>query len=134
MNWIQSGLAGGLVAYVADYIMWGKVFTTGMESYRTEANLEARLPGMIVQSAILALLWGLVFAFLYRHFKGHLWVPPGPVAGMELATTLWGATILFLTAGSAVWYDKARRLLNAQGWSWLVRMNAAAAVIGVLQR
>lgn len=134
MNWILAGLVGGLVAYVADYVMWGKVFTTGMDSYRTVENGEARMPGMIVKSAILALVWGLVFAFLYRQFKDHLWVPPGPLAGMELATTLWAVTILFLAAGTAVWYDKTRRLLHAQLWSWLVRLNAAGVVIGALQR
>jgi hypothetical protein len=134
VNWILAGLVGGLVAYVADYVMWGKVFTTGMETYGTFENVEVRMPGMIVKSAVLALGWGLFFAYLYRQFKDHLWVAPGPLAGMELATTLWGATILFVTAGSAVWYDKTRRLLSAQLWSWLVRMNAAGAVIGVLQR
>ena len=134
MNWIVAGLIGGLVAYVADYVMWGKVFTKGMESYGTFENVEARMPGMIAKSAVLALLWGLLFAFLYRRFKDDLWVAPGLLAGMELATVLWAATILFLAAGSAVWYDKTRRLLNAQLWAWLVRMNAAGAVIGVLQR
>ena len=132
MSFVVVGLIAGVVAYLADYLMWGKVFTTGMEGYGTMENAQARMPAMLAQAAALALAWGVFFAYLYAHFRTSLWVPPGPVAGMEFATTLWACTILFATVGSSVWYDKARRLLNAQLWAWLVRMNAAGIAVGLL--
>jgi hypothetical protein len=95
---------------------------------------QQRMGGMMTTSAILALAWGVLFAFLYRHFMNSLWVAPGPLAGMELATTLWLSTIVFVGLGSGVWYDKARPLLNAQIWAWLVRMNAAGLLVGLLVR
>jgi len=132
MSWIVAGLIAGVLAYLADYVMWGKVFTRGMEQYGTRERAEREMTGMLGTSAALTLAWGLCFAFLYGHFRASMWVPPGPVAGMELATTLWGSTILFATVGSGVWYDKARRLLTAQRWSWLVRMNVAGIAVGLL--
>lgn len=131
MNWILAGLIAGLVAWFADYFMWGKVFTTGMESYGT-IDPQKGMGGMMAKSAALSLLWGVLFAFLYRHFMNSLWVTPGPLAGMELATTFWLATIVFENLGTGVWYDKVRRLLNAQVWSWLVRANAAGIAVGLL--
>lgn len=132
MSWIVAGLIAGVLAYLADYVMWGKVFTRGMESYGTMERAEREMTGMLAKSAALTIAWGLFFAFLYDHFRSYLWVPPGPLAGMELATTLWASTILFATVGSGVWYDKARRLLTAQLWSWLVRMNVAGIAVGLL--
>ena len=132
MSWIVAGLIAGVLAYLADYVMWGKVFTRGMESYGTMERAEREMTGMLAKSAALTIAWGLFFAFLYEHFRSYLWVPPGPLAGMELATTLWASTILFATVGAGVWYDKARRLLTAQLWSWLVRMNAAGIAVGLL--
>ena len=132
MSWIVAGLIAGVLAYLADYVMWGKVFTRGMEQYGTMERAEREMGRMLGTSAALTLAWGLFFAFLYHHFRDSLWVPPGPLAGMELATTLWGSTILFATVGSGVWYDKARRLLTAQLWSWLVRMNVAGIAVGLL--
>ena len=132
MNWILAGLIAGLVAWFVDYFMWGKVFTTGMEAFGTMEGVQERMTGMMIKSAILSLAWGVLFAYLYRHFMNSLWVAPGPLAGMELATTLWLATVVFVNAGSAVWYDKARRLLSAQVWAWLVRTNAAAIAVGFL--
>lgn len=35
MNCIIAGLVGGVGAFFADYFMWGKVFTKGMEQYST---------------------------------------------------------------------------------------------------
>lgn len=134
MSWMLAGLIGGVVAWIADYVMWGQVFTTGMESYGTMEGAQARMTGMMMKSAALALAWGLVFAFIYRQVMNALWVAPGPLAGMEFATTLWLGTIPFVGWGSGVWYDKARRLLNAQTWAWLVRMNAAGLVVGLLLR
>jgi hypothetical protein len=112
MSWIVAGLIAGVLAYLADYDV-GKVFTRGMEQHGTMERAEREMGAMLATSAALSLAWGLFFAFLYHHFKDSLWVPPGPLAGMELATTLWASTILFATVGSGVWYDKARRLLTA---------------------
>jgi hypothetical protein len=75
----------------------------------------------------------LLLAGLYRRFMGALWVTNGGVlAGMEFATLLWLPTIALSTIGSGVWYDNARPLLNATFWSWLVRMNVAGLVVGLL--
>jgi hypothetical protein len=132
MSWILAGLIAGVVAWVADFVMWSKVFTKGMEHLGTMDGVEARMGGMIAKSAVLSIIWGVLFAYLYRQFMNSLWVPPGPLAGMEFATTLWVSTIVFVSLGSGVWYDKARPLLNAQVWAWLVRMNAAGIVVGLL--
>ncbi len=132
MNWILAGLIAGLVAWFADYFMWSKVFTTGMESYGTMEGAQERMGGMMVKSAASALTWGVLFAYLYRHYMNSLWVGSGPLAGMELATTLWLSTVVFVNIGTAIWYDKARRLLSAQVWAWLVRTNAAGIVVGLL--
>ena len=132
MNWILAGLIAGVVAWFADYFMWGKVFTTGMEAFGTMEGVGDRMAGMMIKSAALSLAWGLLFTYLYRHFMMSLWVSPGPLAGMEFATTLWISTVVFVNVGSGVWYDKARRLLTAQVWAWLVRTNAAGIVVGLL--
>ena len=132
MSWIVAGLSAGVLASRGDYVVWGKVFTTGMESYGTRERAQREMPAMLGQSAVLSLAWGVFFAFLYRQFSGNLWVAPGPLAGMELATTLWAATILFATVGAGVWYDRARRLLGAQRWAWLGRMNVAGITVGLL--
>ena len=52
MNWILAGLIAGLVAWFADYFMWGKVFTTGMESYGTIDPAKG-MGGMMAKSAAL---------------------------------------------------------------------------------
>jgi hypothetical protein len=132
MSWILAGLIAGVVAWVADYVMWGKVFTTGMEQYGSMEGAQDRMAGMMVKSALLALAWGVFFAFVYRRFMNSLWIAPGPLGAMELATTLWLSTLVFANVGNGVWYDKARRLLNAQTWSWLVRTNAGALIVGLL--
>jgi len=132
MNWILAGLIAGLVAWIADYFMWGKVFTGGMEMYGTMEGAQAQMGGMLMKSALLSLAWGVLFAFVYRRFMNGLWTAPGVLGAMELATTLWLSTIFFANVGNMVWYDKARRLMTAQLWSWLVRMNAAAIVVGLL--
>jgi hypothetical protein len=131
MNWILAGLIAGLVAWFVDYFMWSKVFTKGMEPFGNMGQPD-RMGGMMVKSAILALAWGVLFAYLYRHFMNSLWVAPGPLAGMELATTIWLASVVFVNFGSGVWYDKARPLLNAQVWAWLARTNAAGIAVGLL--
>ena len=132
MHWMLAGLIAGLVAWFVDYFMWGKVFTKGMEQFGTMEGVQERMGGMMVKSALLAVAWGVLFTFLYRQFMNSLWVAPGPLAAMELATTLWLATVVFVNLGSSIWYDKARRLLSAQVWAWLVRTNAAAIGVGLL--
>lgn len=133
MSWWLAGLIGGVVAWLADYVMWSKVFTKGMEGFGTMEGVEQRMGGMMAKSAALALLFGVLFAFIYARFKGNLWVEGGGIlAGMEMATVLWLPTIALETVGGGVWYDKVRPLFKASFWSWLVRMNAAGAVIGLL--
>jgi hypothetical protein len=88
---------------------------------------------MMVKSALLAFAFGVILAYLYHRFMGSLWVTSGgPLAGMEFATVLWLPTIALSTLGSGVWYDKARPLLNATFWAWLIRMNVAGIVVGLL--
>jgi hypothetical protein len=135
MTWWLAGLIGGVAAWLADWLMWGKVFTKGMEGYATPppAGQQVNMGPMMIKSFLLALLFGVIFAYLYAHFAGSLWVVGGgPLAGMEFAAVLWLPTIALSTLGSGVWYDKARPLLNATFWSWLVRMNVAGLVVGLL--
>ena len=85
------------------------------------------------KAAALALIFGLLLAASYQRLKGALWVQGGgPLAGMEFATLLWLCTIALSTIGSGVWYDKVRPLLKATFWSWLVRMNVAGLLVGLL--
>ena len=137
MNWIVAGLIAGVGAFFADWLMWGKVFTKGMSALGTmpptpeegKKMMAANLP----KSAALALLFGVLFAYFYQQFRPALWVTGGgPLAGMEFATVLWLPTIALSTIGSGVWYDKARPLLKATFWAWLVRMNVAGLIVGWL--
>lgn len=140
MNWIVAGLIGGVGAFFADYAMWGKVFTgPEMQAFGTfpptpEAGkkmMAANLP----KAAVLALVFGVLFAWFYERLKAGLWVQGGGVlAGMEFATVLWLSTIAFETIGAGVWYDKVRPLLKATFWSWLVRMNVAGLLVGLLAK
>ena len=134
MTWWLAGLIGGVVAWLADWLMWGKVFTKGMDGYATPppAGQQINMGPMMIKSALLALLFGMIFAYLYARFVGSLWVARGPLAGMEFATVLWLPTIALSSIGSGVWYDKARPLLRATFWTWLVRMNVAGLVVGLL--
>jgi hypothetical protein len=85
------------------------------------------------KSALLALGFGVLLAWFYHQLKGGLWAKGGgPLAGMEFATMLWVCTIALSTVGSGVWYDKVRPLLKATFWSWLVRMNVAGIIVGLL--
>jgi hypothetical protein len=137
MSGIVAGLIAGVGAFFADWVMWGKVFTKGMEQYGTfppspeegKKMMAANLP----KSALLALLFGVLLAWFYGRLKGGLWVQGGgPVAGMEFATMLWLPTIALSTIGGGIWYDKVRRLYNATLWAWLVRMNVAGLIVGLL--
>jgi hypothetical protein len=89
----------------------------------------------LAKSAVLSLAFGVLLAWFYGRFRGGLWVEGGgPLAGMEFATVLWLPTIFLAMVGSGVWYIKARPLQMATCWAWLVRMNAAGLVVGLLMK
>ncbi|PYO61920.1 MAG: hypothetical protein DMD28_07360 [Gemmatimonadetes bacterium] len=138
MNWIVAGLIAGVGAFLADWVMWGKVFTKGMEAYGTMPTSPEEVKKMmgpnLLKSGVLALLFGVLLAWFYGRLKGGLWVQGGPLAGMEFATILWLPTIAVQTIGNGIWYDKVRRLNNATFWSWLVRMNVAGLLVGAFVR
>jgi len=136
-SWIVAGLIAGVVAYLADWVVWSKVFTTGLESFGMQLSPEEMKKFMgpaLIKSAVLALLYGVLFAWFYARFRGALWVQGGgPLAGMEFATVLW-VPILLAMFGSTVWYGKAKPLSMATCWAWLIRMNAAGLVVGLLMK
>jgi hypothetical protein len=137
MNWI-AGLVAGVVVYLVDWVLWSKVFNTGMEAYSAPLSPEEMKRFMgpaLVTSALLSLAFGLLFAWFYGRFRGALWVQAGgPLAGMEFATVLWLPTIFLAMVGSGVWYTKARPLQMATCWAWLIRMNVAGIAVGLLVR
>ena len=136
-SWIVAGLIAGVVAYLADWVLWSKVFTKGMDAFITPMSPEQMKTFMgpaMAKSAVLALAFGVLLALFYGRFRGGLWVEGGgPLAGMEFATVLW-VPICFAMFGSSVWYIKARSLNNATCWAWLIRMNAAGLVVGLLMQ
>jgi len=135
MNWWIAGLLAGVAAYLADWVMWSKVVMKGTEHLATPppAGQPINMGPMLAKAAVLALAFGVLLAYLYGRFMGNLWVAgAGPLAGMEFATVLWLPTIALSSIGSGVWYDKARPLLRATFWAWLVRMNVAGLVVGLL--
>ncbi len=137
MSGVVAGLIAGVGAFFADWVMWGKVFTKGMEQYGSmppsPAEGKKMMAANLPKAAALALLFGVLLAWFYGRLKGGLWVQGGgPLAGMEFATILWLPTIALSTIGGSIWYDKVRRLNNATLWSWLVRMNVAGFLVGLL--
>ena len=136
MSWIVAGLIGGVVAWIADFVLWSKVFTKGMENLALDLSPEEMKKFMgpaMAKSAVLAFLFGILFAYLYQQFRSDLWVNGGgALAGMEFATVLWLPTIALQTIGSGVWYVKARGLLQATFWAWLIRMNVVGLVVALL--
>lgn len=133
MNWIVAGLIAGVIVYLADFVLWTKVFTKGMDAFAVmpPAGQPVQMGPMMAKSAVLALLFGLFLAFVYGHLRSSLWVAAGPLAGMELATILW-VPLALCNIGSGVWYERARPLLMAQFWAWLIRMNVAGITVGLL--
>ena len=134
MNWIVAGLIAGVIAYLVDWVMWSKVFTKGMDAFFTPPapGQPMNMGPMLVKSAVLSLVFGVLLAYLYVQFRGSLWVMGGgPLAGMEFAAVLW-LPIAFQTTGGGVWYTKVRPLYNATCWAWLARMLAAGLVVGLL--
>lgn len=135
MSWWLAGLIAGLAAWFADFFLWTKVFTKGMDDYMTKppAGQAVNMGPMMVKSAVLSLVFGVLLALFYHRFMGALWVQGGGVlAGMEFATILWLPTIALSTLGTGVWYDRVRALMNATFWSWLIRMNVGGIVVGLL--
>ena len=136
-SWLVTGLIAGVVVYVVDYVMWGKVFTKGMESFADQLSpeqMKAFMGPALMKSAVLSLLFGLVFAYVYGQFRTALWVEGGgPVAGMEFGTVLW-LPILFATLGGSIWWTRVRALHRATMWAWLVRVNAAGLAVGFLMK
>jgi hypothetical protein len=136
-SWIVAGLIAGVVAYLVDWVLWSKVFTTGLDAFAqqmTPEEMKRFMGPAMAKSAILALAFGVLFAWLYARFRGALWVQGGGVfAGMEFATVLW-LPICLAMLGSSVWYVKARSLQMATCWAWLIRMNAAGIVVGLLMK
>ena len=135
MSWWLAGLIAGLAAWFADFFLWSKVFVKGMDDYATKPppGQPVNMGPMMVKSAVLSLVFGVLLAFLYNRFMGSLWVQGGGVlAGMEFATILWLPTIALSTVGTGVWYDRVRALMNATFWAWLIRMNVAGIVVGLL--
>jgi hypothetical protein len=137
-SWIVAGLIAGVVTYLVDWVLWSKVFTTGMDAFVTQMTPEEMKKFMgpaMAKSAVLSLAFGVVFAWFYGRFRGALWVQSGGVfAGMEFATVLWLPTIFLAMVGSSVWYVKAKSLQMATCWAWLIRMNAAGIVVGLLMK
>ncbi|HXG97499.1 MAG TPA: hypothetical protein VNJ06_10380 [Gemmatimonadales bacterium] len=136
-SWIVAGLIAGVVAYLADWVVWSKVFTTGLESFGMQMapdEMKQFMGPALMKSAVLALAYGVLFAWFYGRFRGALWVQGGgPLAGMEFATVLW-VPICLAMFGSSVWYVKAKPLSMATCWAWLIRMNAAGLVVGLLMK
>lgn len=138
MNWVVAGLIAGVIAYLVDWVMWGKVFTKGMDAFitpMTPEQMKAFMGPAMAKTAVLSLLFGVLFAYLYARLRGSLWVEAGgPLAGMEFATVLWLPTILLSTLGGSIWYARVRPLHTATAWAWLARMNAAGIVVGLLMK
>jgi hypothetical protein len=136
-SWIVAGLIAGVVAYLVDWVLWSKVFTTGMDAFYAQMTPEEMKKFMgpaMAKSAILSLAFGVLLAWFYGRFRGALWVQGGGVfAGMEFATVLW-VPICLAMLGSSVWYVKAKSLQMATCWAWLIRMNAAGIVVGLLMK
>ena len=136
-SWIVAGLIAGVVAYLVDWVLWSKVFTTGMEVFAqqmTPEEMKRFMGPAMAKSAILSLAFGVLLAWLYARFRGALGVQGGGVfAGMEFATVLW-LPICLAMVGSSVWYVKAKSLQMATCWAWLIRMNAAGIVVGLLMK
>lgn len=135
MSWWLAGLIAGVAVWFADFFLWSKVFTKGMDDYVTKppAGQPVQMGSMMVKSLVLSLVFGVLLALFYRRFMGSLWVSGGGVlAGMEFATILWLPTIALSTLGTGVWYDRVRALMNATFWAWLIRMNVGGIVVGLL--
>jgi len=135
MSWWIAGLIAGVAAYLVDWFMWSKVFTKGLDAFAVipAPGQPMNMGPMLMKSAVLSLVFGLLFSFIYARFMGSLWVAGGgALAGLEFAAVLWLPTIALETTGGGVWFTKARPLFSATCWAWLARMLAAGLVVGLL--
>jgi len=135
MSWWIAGLIAGVAAYLVDWFMWSKVFTKGMDAFAAlpAPGQPLNMGPMLAKSAVLSLVFGLLFTYIYARFMGSLWVAGGgALAGLEFAAVLWLPTIALETTGGAVWFTKVKPLFNATCWAWLARMLAAGLVVGLL--
>ena len=86
----------------------GKVFTRGFDAFAdplTPEQMKAFMGPALAKSAVLSLVFGVLFAWFFARFRGSLWVEGGgPLAGMEFGTVLWLPTILLSTLGGSVWW------------------------------
>src|SRR5438093_1234326 len=116
MNWIVAGLIGGVGAFFADFVMWGKVFTKGMEQYGTMAATPEEGKKMMAanmpKAAGLALLFGLLLACFYARLRGGLWVQGG---GPALITGDEGETGVSVSRYTDLSTDGGRRRLTLFG-------------------
>ncbi len=136
MNWIVAGLIAGVGAFLADWVMWGKVVNKGLEQYGTmppspeegKKMMAANLP----KAAVVTLAFGVLMAWFYARLKGGLWVAGGPLGGMEFATILWLPTTGIGLINGGIWFDKVRRLYKATFWASLVQINVAGLLVGAL--
>src|SRR3989454_5679615 len=126
-HWLERSPA--LVTALAPKIGYAAAAQLAKEA--VERNVTVRQ--LVMEKLVLALVFGMLLALFYRKLGGGLWVTGGgALAGMEFATMLWLCTIAMQTLGSGIWYDKVRRLHTATFWSWLVRMNVAGLLVGIL--
>ena len=43
-SWIVAGLVAGVVAYLVDWVVWSKVFTTGMDAFYAQVIFGFKKP------------------------------------------------------------------------------------------
>src|SRR2546423_15078708 len=91
--WV-AGLIAGVVVYLVDWILWSKVFTSGMDAFMMQMSPDEMKKFMgpaLAKSAVLSLVFGFLFAWFYGRFRGALWLQSGgPLAGVGGATGPWG--------------------------------------------
>ena len=57
MNWVVAGLIAGVIVYVVDYVMWGKVFTKGLDVFvtaMTPDEMKRFMGPALVKSALIS--------------------------------------------------------------------------------
>lgn len=133
MNWIVAGVVIGVVAFFLDWILWSKVFAKWIGQYtaHTPETAKAVMGTMMAKSALVSIVFGLAFAFLYARFQPQLWAS-GVKGGMEFGTILWLPTIAMGSILHGIWLEKARPLLKADFWGWLIKLNVAGIVVALL--
>jgi hypothetical protein len=79
MNWVVAGVGTGVAAWLVDFVLWTKVFTKGMDQFATPpaAGQRVAMGPKVAGSLALALVFGVVFAGVYLHFRASLWASGG---------------------------------------------------------